>query len=31
VKTFWEKNWQWLLSTIIIPFVIFIYKNRKKK
>jgi len=30
VKTFWEKNWQWLLSTIIIPFIIFIYKNRKK-
>jgi hypothetical protein len=30
VKTFWEKNWQYLLSTIIIHFIIFIYKNRKK-
>lgn len=30
VQTFWEKYWQWLLSTIIIPFVIFIYKSRKK-
>ena len=29
VKTFWEKYWQWLLSTIIIPFIVFIYKSRK--
>lgn len=31
VETFWEKYWQWIMSTIIIPFIIFIYKKRKNK
>ena len=29
-KTFWEKYWQWCFSTLIIPFIIWIW-NRKKK
>ena len=31
VETFWEKYWQWIMSTIIIPFIVFIYKKRKNK
>ena len=31
VKGFWATYWQWLFSTIIIPFVIWLYKNKKSK
>jgi hypothetical protein len=31
VETFWKKYWQWIMSTIIIPLIIFIYKKRKKQ
>lgn len=29
--TFWEKYWQWSFSTLIIPFIIFLYKRRTEK
>lgn len=29
--SFWEKYWQWLLTTIIIPLIIFFYKKREDK
>ena len=29
VQTFWDKYWQWILSTIFFPFIIFIYRNIK--
>lgn len=29
--SFWGKYWQWLMSTLIIPFVIFLYKRKKKE
>jgi len=28
---FMDENWKWFLSTLMIPFVIYIYKSRKKK
>lgn len=28
---FFKTYWQWLLSTIIIPFIVWLYKRRKKK
>jgi hypothetical protein len=31
VKGFWATYWQWLFSTIIIPFVIWLYRNKKSK
>jgi hypothetical protein len=31
LKNFISDNWNWLLSTLIIPFIILIYKNYKKK
>lgn len=31
VKTWFGKYWQWLISTIIIPFIIWLYKRRKKE
>ena len=27
VKSFWEKYWQWIISTIFIPFIIWLYKK----
>lgn len=30
-KTWINTYWQWLLSTIIIPFIIWIYKNKKRE
>lgn len=30
-KGFFEKYWQWLCSTIIIPFIIWLWKSRKKE
>jgi ribosomal protein S28E/S33 len=29
-KGFFEKYWQWLMSTIVIPFVVWFWKRRKK-
>lgn len=31
IKGFWEKNWQWGFSTILIPLLIWFYNKRKKK
>lgn len=31
VKGFWSTYWQWLFSTIIIPLVVWFYKNKKSK
>jgi hypothetical protein len=31
LKTWLSKYWQWLMTTIIIPLVIFFYKKRKNK
>lgn len=31
IKFFFESYWQWMLSTLIIPFVVWFYKNRKEK
>ena len=31
IKTFVVDNWKVLLSPVIIPFIIFLWKNRKKK
>lgn len=31
VRTWFGKYWQWLISTIIIPFIIWLYKRRKKE
>ena len=31
VKTFWEKYWQWIFSTIFIPLTIWLYNRKKKK
>lgn len=28
---FWNKYWQWIIATFLLPFIIFLYKNRKKK
>ena len=28
---FWEKYWQWLFTTIIIPIIIFFWKKKKKE
>lgn len=30
-EEFWDKEWKWLFSTIIIPFIVWFYNNRKKK
>lgn len=31
VKFFFESYWQWLLSTLAIPFIVWFYKDRKEK
>jgi len=31
IKSWFSSYWQWLLSSIIIPLVIFLYKKRKDK
>jgi hypothetical protein len=31
VKSFWEKYWQWLFSTFLIPIFIYFWKKRDKK
>jgi len=31
VLGFWEKYWQWLFTTIIIPIIIFFWKKKKKE
>jgi hypothetical protein len=31
IKGFWERNWQWAFSTILIPLIIWFYNKRKKK
>ena len=31
VESFWEKYWQWLMTTLILPFVIWIFNRLKKK
>lgn len=28
---FWNKYWQWIIATFILPFIIFLYKKRKEK
>ena len=28
---FWNKYWQWIIATFLLPFIIFLYKNRKDK
>ena len=30
-QTFFEKYWQWMMSTLVIPFVIWIWNRKKKK
>jgi hypothetical protein len=30
IKSFWSKHWQWLFTTLFIPFGVFIYKRRKE-
>lgn len=30
IKSWFSSYWQWLMSTIIIPFIIWLYKRRKK-
>lgn len=30
-KNFFEKYWQWLTTTIVIPFIVWLYKRRKKE
>jgi len=31
VGEFWDKYWQWLFTTILIPIFIFLWKRRKKE
>jgi hypothetical protein len=31
LKIFWSDNWQYILSTLIIPFIVFLWNNRRKK
>jgi hypothetical protein len=31
VEHFWEKYWQWLIGTFILPFVLWLWKRNKKK
>ena len=31
IETFFVNNWQYMLSTIIIPFIIFLWRKRKKE
>lgn len=31
VESWISKYWQWLMTTIIIPLIVFLYKNRKNK
>lgn len=31
VAYFWNSNWKWFMSTILIPFIIWLYNRRKKK
>lgn len=31
IKNFISEYWQWLMTTIIIPFIIFLYKRKKSK
>lgn len=31
IKTFLEKNWEWIMGTLVIPFIIFLWRSRKKK
>jgi len=30
-KSFWDAEWKWLFTTLIIPFIIWFYKKRKSK
>ena len=30
-KNFFEKYWQWMMTTIVIPFVVWLFKRRKKE
>lgn len=30
-ENFFEKYWQWLTTTIVIPFIVWLYKRRKKE
>lgn len=30
-KTFFEKHWKWVMTVIVIPFVIWFYNSKKKK
>lgn len=31
VASFWDKYWQWIISTFLIPIFIYFWKNRKKE
>jgi hypothetical protein len=31
VETFWSDNWTWIVTTILIPIVVFIYRKRFSK
>ena len=31
IKFFFGKYWQWIIGTLILPFIIWLYKNRKEK
>lgn len=31
VKAFVSTNWKWMMSTLVIPFIVFLWKRRKKK
>ncbi len=28
---FWDEYWKWIMTTLIIPFIVWFYKNRKNK
>ena len=30
IKSFWEENWQWLFSSMLIPIFIYLWGKRKK-
>lgn len=29
--TFWQKYWQWIIGTLLSPFAVWLYQNRRKK
>lgn len=29
IKGFWETNWQWLISSLIVPILVWLWKRKK--